>query len=162
MTGYHSLPFPFVFLACFPIPSVSFRFWCVLVFDIITNGCISSSRCLRAFLQISSVCSCGSLCYITPPLSSLFGGAYGYIGIIPPPPGLCMYVVLSQEALPSSRGLGIAHCCRSRYVVSRYLSRCSNHSFPPLIPQSSLTVTIFYCLVRCSRTSRNQCTFTRP
>ena len=93
---------------------------------------------LRVFPHISSLCVQLVLLY-NPPFPLLLMGVYGYIGIIPPPSGLCMYVPL-QEVHPFSCRLGTPPCRQSLFVL---LSIPLFHSHP----QSSFTATIFYHLV---------------
>ena len=69
-----------------------------------------------------------------------------------------MYVLL-QEALPFSCGLGMLPPVGlvMLSVVIYFVIMIA-----PLLPQSSLAVTIFCHLVRCSRVSSNQCTSMHP
>ena len=135
------LCFPRMFFHSFCAFSSSFCpvFWCVLVIDILANGCISfSRRFVRVSPHIISVYTQPVLLHSLPSLL-LMG---------------------SMVTLESPRPIRLVHVCtitRSppcRRLLFILLSRSLFYSHP----QSSLPVTIFYHLVCCSHASRDQCT----
>jgi len=113
---FHSLCVPPLFLFLWS-PAV----WCVLVIDILANGCLSLSRRIaRVSLYIISVYMQPVL-LCNPPFPPWVLRLYLNT---PFPPCLCMYVPL-QEASPS-------HVDRAFLpVVACYLCCCRDRSFAP-------------------------------
>ena len=143
MAVYNSLSLVFSLHLCvfllFPIlhPLFSGVYWLLIFSRMVV---LHSYSVLRAFI---SSCVQPILLY-NRPFPLLLMGAHGYIGTIPPPSGLCMYVPL-QEVLPcaghSSISLVVIY-----FVVNIALS---------LSP--TIALHCHYLLSRCSHVSRNQC-----